>query len=103
MNIIKQLEYKFYNDNRFINLTDEITIHISDNLKYDELLEYQNDSTIIHYFKNYINTYKNTVFNDIEILFLFKKYNVLLLSYHNKLNYNYTEKLYSLTYKFKLK
>lgn len=102
-NIIKQLEYKFYNDNRFINLNEEITIHISDNLKYDELLEYQNDSTIIHYFKNYINTYKNTVFNDIEILFLFKKYNVLLLSYHNKLNYNFTEKLYSLTYKFKLK
>jgi hypothetical protein len=87
----------------FINLEEEFEIFISDRLGYDELLKYQSNNIIIQYFTNYINNYKTSYFTETEILFLFKKYNVLLLSYHNKLNYNFNEKLYSLTYKFKLK
>lgn len=99
---LKQLEYKFFNDNQFINLEPEITIHIGDNLVYDDLIHYQNVEVIKKYFSNYVNNYKRHRFSDDELLFLYNKYSVILLSNPIKLANNYNEKIYSLTYKFNL-
>ena len=99
---LKQLEYKFFNDNQFINLETEIIIHIGDNLVYNDLIYYQNKDVIKKYFGNYVNNYKQHKFSDDELLFLYNKYSVILLSNPTKLTNNYNEKIYSLTYKFNL-
>lgn len=99
---LKQLEYKFFNDNQFINLETEIVIHIGDNLVYNDLMYYQKHEVIKKYFSNYVNNYKQHKFSDDELLFLYNKYSVILLSNPTKLTNNYTEKIYSLTYKFNL-
>lgn len=101
-NILTQLEYKYYNDNKFLNLATEITIHVSDNLTLSELIQHQNENTILKYFEKYVNNYKRVKFNNNEILFLYNKYSVILLSNSIKLSNNYNEKLYTLTYKFTL-
>lgn len=101
-NIISQLEYKYYNDNRFINLEPEIKIHISDNLAISDIKTFEDESVIIKYFADYVNNFKKVKFNNNEILFLYNKYSVILLSNSVKLTNDYTEKLYTLTYKFTL-
>ena len=99
----KQLEYKYYNDSKFINLEPYFEIFIGNDLSYIDVIKYQENENIIKYFKNYINKYKNNKFSDTEILFLFNKYNIELSSVSEKLNDKHNNKIYSLTYKFNLK
>lgn len=98
----KQLEYKYFNDNLFINLEVEFEIIIDKYLTEIDLIKYKEESTVIKYFSEHINKYKTNKFNKSEILFLYKKYNVQLLSTPIKLDSNYKNKLYSLIYKFTL-
>jgi hypothetical protein len=97
-----EVEYKYFNDNMFLNLETEFLIHVSDNLTYDELLEYQKPEIMSNYFKLYINKHKTNKFTDDEMLFLYNKYSVVLLSNPVRLANNYNEKIYTLTYKFTL-
>ena len=99
---IKQIEYKYYNDNQFINLEPEITIHISDTLLFNDIIKYQSNDVIFSYFKKYINKQKNIKFSDDEMLFLYNKYSVIIYTNPIKLANNFNEKNYSLTYKFNL-
>lgn len=101
--IKKQLEYKYFNDNRFINLETEFSIIIDKYLTEIELIKYQEKNNILKYFGEHINKYKTDKFNESEILFLYNKYNIMLISESVKLDSNYKNKLYSLTYKFNLK
>lgn len=96
-----QPEYKYFNDNKYINLETEFEIFISDNLTYDELLKQQDTSIIIEQFTKHINNGKKVKYNDDEILFLFNRYDVQYLSAPIKLKND--EKIYNLTYKFILK
>lgn len=100
---LKQIEYKFFNDNQFINLETNFDIFIGDELSEIELLEYQEDNKIIDKFELYINRNRKNKFTKDEILFLYNKYTVILASNSEKLNDDYSGKLYSLIYKFSLK
>ncbi len=99
----KQLEYKYFNDNRFINLETSFVIYIGKDLSEIELIMYQAEDNILKYFEKYINKHRSVLFNDTEILFLYNKYSVTLVSNSEKLNENRDGKIYSLYYKFTLK
>mgnify|MGYP003290507375 CR=1 FL=1 len=99
----KQLEYKYYNDNRYINLETEFDIFVSNSLSEIELLKYQEQEIILKYFEKHINTTRQDKFNSDEILFLFNKYKILILSNPVRLNTEYTNKIYTLSYKFSLR
>lgn len=101
--IKKQLEYKYYNDNKFVNLEPSFEIFIGNNLSELDIIKYQERDYIIKFFANYINKYKLKPFNDEEVLFLYNKYNIVLTSTSEKLDDKRTNKIYSLTYKFNLK
>ena len=101
-NLYTPVEYKYFNDNLLINLSEEIEIHVSDSLTYKELLEMEEDQVVLNAFKNYIRNGKKNSFTDDEILFLYNRYNVNYDSVCVGLNIDRTEKIYTLTYKFKL-
>lgn len=98
---IKQLEYKYYNDNQFINTETEFNIYVSDNITANDILYYQQDSVIIEYFRTHVNKFKLNKFTDNEILFLYNKYSVIILTNPVKIGEDNT-KIYTLTYKFTL-
>ena len=100
---LEQPEYKYFNDNRLINLEESFSIPAGDNLSYDDMVALEDDKIVIDAFKNYINRNGRSSFNDDEILFLYNKYNVDYDSVCVGLNAVKTFKIYTLTYKFKLK
>ena len=96
------LEYKHFNASKMINIEPSITLSLDGKYTYDELLELQKDEIVIEKFKGYMNIGRVNKFDDNEILFLFNKYKVEYDSKSVGLNYNRTQKLYTLTYKFSL-
>lgn len=97
------LEYKYFNDNRLINLEESISIPVCKEEVYDKILEYEKDDFVFRKFKTYILNKRRVSYNDDEILFLINKYNIEYDSCCVGLNTEKTDKIYSLTYKFNLK
>lgn len=96
------LEYKHFNASKFINLEPSIVLSLDGKYTYDELLELQKEENVIKKFAGYMNVGRVNKFDNNEILFLFNKYKVEYDSKSIGLNYNRTQKLYTLTYKFSL-
>ena len=99
----KDLEYKHFNDNKFINLEEEIEIEISDLLTSIELVSMQTHDKTLEIFTDYIKNNSNIDFSKDEILFLFNQYNIKYLHNGDKLSTNLSEKLYKLKYRFSLR
>lgn len=97
------LEYKYFNSNKLINLEEEISIPICKEALYDKILELETDEMVFNKFKEYILNRLKVTYNDDEILFLINKYNIEYDSCCVGLNLEKIDKIYSLTYKFKLK
>ena len=97
---IFQIEEKHFNDNYNINLESQIKINIGNKLTYDEVLAAETPQNIIKIFAEHIR--KTGSFNDNEILFLYKKYNINYDSYPTGIDYNKLCKVYSLTIIFNL-
>ena len=101
--IIKEIEYKSFNDNQYYLLVPKFEINFNKYFTYDLLLEYEQKDQIIKYFTNYIQKFNsNSKLDENEILFLFNKYKVTFISNPIKLNLNKTKKLYTLKYIFTL-
>ena len=96
------LEYKHFNASKMINIEPSIILNLDGKYTYDELIKLQKDEIVIEKFKGYMNIGRVNKFDDNEILFLFNKYKVEYDSKSVGLNYNRTQKLYTLTYKFSL-
>ena len=96
------VEYKHFNDNKFINLEEEIIISVGKNITYDEVLELEETDKVLQKFTEYFNDLKKNTYNENEILFLFKKYKVEFDSVPTGLDKERKYKVYSLSYKFKL-
>jgi hypothetical protein len=101
INKLYDIEYKYFNDNKFFNLENEILIDYNEYLSYSKLIYLQTEEQTIEIFKNYIKTKTNRTFSDDEILFLYKKYSVKYLSNTDELFIDKTQR-YKLTYKFTL-
>ena len=103
--ILNQYEYKHFNDNTLYNLPEEIVIDDKKVYTYDDLLKYkENDNEIFEEKKNILLKYFNDLgldYNNI-ILFLFNKYDSNMTIEPIKLRANKNEKLYKVSYKFKL-
>lgn len=93
-------EYKHFNDNHLINLSEEIKIKVNGKHTYDEILRLEKDEEVFNTFKNHILSDIKNEFNEDEILFLYKKYRVEYDTNCIGLNASKTNKLYTLTYKF---
>jgi len=101
--IIKEYEYKHYNDNSYFILKSYFEIQINKYLSYEELLEYETEKITLEYFKEYIKKFNEDLLeDDNNILFLFNKYSVSYDSNSVKLTFQSDEKLYLLKYIFKL-
>jgi hypothetical protein len=103
--ILNQYEYKHFNDNTLYNLPEEIVIDDKKVYTYDDLVKYkENDNEIFEEKKNILLKYFNDLgldYNNI-ILFLFNKYDSNMTIEPIKLRANKNEKLYKVSYKFKL-
>ena len=103
--ILNQYEYKHFNDNILYNLPEEIVIDDKKVYTYDDLVKYkENDNKILEEKKNILLKYFNDLgldYNNI-ILFLFNKYDSNMTIEPIKLRANKNEKLYKVSYKFKL-
>ena len=103
--ILNQYEYKHFNDNVLYNLPEEIVIDDKKVYTYDDLVKYkENDNEILEEKKNILLKYFNDLgldYNNI-ILFLFNKYDSNMTIEPIKLRANKNEKLYKVSYKFKL-
>ena len=97
-----EIEYKHFNDNKLYNLEKEIIINFNETFTYEELLNLQNENIIIKHFGNYLNKSNFYVFDNNQILFLYNRYKLNILSNSVKLNKQKSEKLYTLAYKFTL-
>jgi hypothetical protein len=100
--VVYDYEYKYFNDNRFYNLENEIIINVDEFLSYGELVYYESEEKTIEMFKNYINSVSVRTFDYDEILFLYNKYGVQYLSNSDSLFNDKKTKRYKLTYKFSL-
>lgn len=103
--ILNQYEYKHFNDNVVYNLPEEIFIEDSKVYTYDDISEYKENrdkmtevkkKILLEYFNNLGLEYNNI------ILFLFNKYDSNITIEPIKLRANKNEKLYKVSYKFKL-
>lgn len=101
-NIIDEYEYKHFNDNKMYNLEKEILIKFDETFTYEELLELQLEKNILLHFGKYLNKSDFYIFNDNQILFLYNRYKLNILSNSVKLNKQKSKKLYTLAYKFTL-
>ena len=103
--ILNQYEYKHFNDNVLYNLPEEIVIDDKKVYTYNDLVKYkENDNKILEEKKNILLKYFNDLgldYNNI-ILFLFNKYDSNMTIEPIKLRANKNEKLYKVSYKFKL-
>lgn len=103
--ILSQYEYKHFNDNIVYNLPEEIYIEGERIYTYDEISKFkENRDEIIEEKKNILLKYFNELgleYNNI-ILFLFNKYDSNMTIEPIKLRANKNEKLYKVSYKFKL-
>ena len=103
--ILNQYEYKHFNDNVLYNLPEEIVIDDKKVYTYNDLVKYkENDNEILEEKKNILLKYFNDLgldYNNI-ILFLFNKYDSNMTIEPIKLRANKNEKLYKVSYKFKL-
>ena len=97
------VEYKYFNYNKMINLEEMISIEVCKEEKYDKILELENENIVFSKFKEYILKKRKVNYSDTEILFLINKYTIEYDSCCVGLNIEKTDKIYSLTYKFKLK
>lgn len=103
--MISQYEYKHFNDNTVYNLPEDILITDDKYYTYDEISKYKENrdkieeekkNILLKYFDNLGLDYSNI------ILFLFNKYDSNMTIEPIKLRANKTEKLYKVSYKFKL-
>ena len=103
--LLSQYEYKHFNDNIVYNLPEEIYIEDTKNYTYDEISIYKENrdqmtdekkKILLEYFNNLGLEYSNI------ILFLFNKYDSNMTIEPIKLRANKNEKLYKVSYKFKL-
>ena len=100
--LYEPLEYKHLNDNKMINLKEEFEIAEYGTFTYEEIIEKEKDEYVLEKFKQYVLLDKLNTFNDNEILFLFNRYNVEYDAQCVGLNWAKTDKIYTLSYKFKL-
>ena len=100
--LYEPLEYKHLNDNKMINLPTQFELKEPGTFTYNELLEKEKDEYVFEKFKKYLLIDKLNTYKDNEILFLFNRYGVEYDAECIGLNFNKTEKIYTLTYKFKL-
>ena len=100
-NTYKPLEYKYYNDNKYINLEEYFEYTLPNLYIYDELLGLQDEKHTLDIFKNHIIHYLEDL-KDEEILFLYKKYKHTYSTSFQRVSIDNTNKLYKLTYKFNL-
>lgn len=96
------LEHKYFNDNKFVNLKENIEIIVGDALTANEVNSYSQPWCVVEAFKNYVKGNNKNDYNDTDILFLYNRYDVKFDTTMNGINYNQTEKLYKLIYKFTL-
>lgn len=73
--IFTPIEYKYFNDNKFVNLEKKIEISYNRLLNYNEMIEMENDENTIKTFSNYIKNHTVNTYNENEFLFLYNKYN----------------------------
>ena len=99
--IIKETEWKHFNDSMLINLEHEFTIDMGRSLTYAEVLEIEQPSNVINEFAKHIRKFIEA--DDSSILFLYNKYNIQYDSQCVGIDYNRIEKVYSLKLKFILK
>ncbi len=95
-----QIEDKHFNDNYNVNLESKITIKVSDNMTYEQMVEAEKYENVLRLFASYIR--RNGDYDDNEILFLYNKYSVSYDSYSTGIDYDRICKVYSLTIIFDL-
>ena len=109
----KEPEYKHFNTSTFFCLQEEFIIDMPDKYIYNDILKMSAYDKKIQVFKKYINSYNknryivspmNTdyIISDIEILFLYGRYNCETLSNSAGINNN-GERVYTFKYRFILK
>lgn len=96
------IEYKHYNASCMIYLEPVIEIKASGKYTYNQLLAKQTSEETFNVFKNYINNTRNIKWDDTNLLFLLNKYKVEYDTVPVGLNIGKTDKLFTLTYRFKL-
>ena len=99
---ISTLEYKHFNDNKFINLKEEFEIKVNGKHTYNEILTLEDEKVVIEAFKKELFRNKLLTYSESDILFLYNRYKIEYNSVCVGLNPLKTEKIYTLTYKFKL-
>lgn len=100
--LYEPIEYKHLNDNKLINLKEEFEIKEFGTFVYSEILKKEKHDYVLDKFKKYVLIDKLNTFDDNEILFLFNRYDIEYDVECVGLNWTKTDKIYTLTYKFKL-
>ena len=95
------LEYKHYNDSTFKNLLVSFEYPLNKKLTYNELLEVETDEKTLEVFKKYLTSTGLTLTED-QFLFLYNRYSCEYDTDAVDITLDKTQKLYTLTYKFKL-
>lgn len=93
------LEYKHYNTSKIINLPTYFEIQYPTNLTYEKMLEVETDEVVFDLFKKALVKYYQ---DDNKLKYVFNKYKILYDSKSIGLNFQKTDKIYRLTYKFYL-
>ena len=100
---IKEREYKFYNDNKYFNLENEIRYTYPKGLTRVEVAIAQLDSEV---FKVFIDTIKTnhqlSVMSDTDIEWAFSQYSVSFETVFDEMDLDIENKLYELTIIFRL-
>lgn len=99
--MIKETEWKHFNDSMLLNLEHEFTIDMGRGLTYAEVMEIEQPENVLHEFAKHMRKFMEA--DDSSILFLYNKYNVKYDSQSIGIDYNRIEKVYSLKLKFILK
>lgn len=100
---VKDIEYKFYNDNHYINLQEEMEYKYTKPLTKLELMIAQLDSEVLEKFKETIlRNHELTTLTDSEMEWAYTKYEKSFETVSNELDLDVENKLYELTIKFKL-
>lgn len=100
--LFEPTEYKHLNDNKMINLEESFEIKEPGTYTYDELIPLEMHDYTLEKFRRYILADRLNQFNEDEILFLYNRYKIDYNTECIGLNAAKTEKIYKLTYKFKL-
>lgn len=98
--MVKEHEYKYFNDNNLYNLCPEFYIKLKGMFEYSEILEKETYSETLKQFRRHVSECYE--FTDDEIEFLYNKYKVEYISDPVKFKLGGKSKYYTLTYRFLL-